>query len=214
MVKIKQILTKLGFEGWAFLLCGAGSVVIAVLDFTQVIHLTNENALRIIMVAIGLVMGTIAAQTGRRTAELQDLRDSLGATSIELVNISDSRLYAIRARKFILDTTLHLARAINMTHPADFPNHHYYARVMNKEITLQKIEAIPTKERLESHLSLIFRPKSEFNHNILCGSDNRYTRRIGKYLSILFQDSILWYRPQDVVWSNSGIHKKFERKMS
>jgi SAM-dependent methyltransferase len=27
---------------------------------------------------------------------------------------------------------------------------------------------------------LIFRPKSEFDHNILCWSDDRYTRRIGK----------------------------------
>ncbi|MGA9351708.1 MAG: hypothetical protein WBW48_23305, partial [Anaerolineae bacterium] len=42
----------------------------------------------------------------------------------------------------------------------------------------------------------------------------RYTRRIGKCLSMLFQDGILRHRPQDVVWSNSGIHKKFERKMS
>jgi len=153
MGRIKRTLAQLGFDGWAFLLCGVGSVVIAVLDFTQVVHLTNEDALRLIIVAIGLMMSAIAAQSARRAAELKDLRDSLGATSIELVNYSERRLYAIQARKFILDTTLHLTDAKNMTHPADLPNHHYYARVMKNEITVQKIEAIPTKERLEYVIS-------------------------------------------------------------
>lgn len=125
MVKIKQILTQLGFDGWAFLLCGVGSVVIAVLDFTQVVHLTSEDALRMIIVAIGLMMSAIAAQSGRRTAELQELRDTLGATSVEIVKSdSDKRESIIRAKQFVLDTTLHLSRA-KITHPADNPNHYF-----------------------------------------------------------------------------------------
>jgi len=155
MIKIKQVLTELGFDGWAFLLCGAGAVVIAVLDFTQVVHLTTEDALRMIIVAIGLMMGAIAAQSGRRTAELQDLRDALGATSVEVVRpelrTSHIRQNVVRAKHLILDTSLHVLRAKNI-HPADNPNHYYYVlyeRLKRKEITFRKIDTITSKERLE-----------------------------------------------------------------
>jgi hypothetical protein len=159
MGKIKRILTQLGFDGWAFLLCGVGSVAIAVLDFAQVVHLTNEDALRMIMVAIGLIMGAIAAQSGRRTAELQELRDSLGKTSVEIVRpalrTQHIRQNVIHAKRFILDTSLHVLHAKSM-HPASGSDHYYYIiyeRLKRKEITFRKIDTVTTKERLEFVIS-------------------------------------------------------------
>jgi len=161
MSRIKRIFSQLDLDEWAFLLCGVAAIVIVVLDFAQVVHLTNEEALRMIIVAIGLIMGAIAAQSGRRTVELQDLRDSLGITSIEFVE-SDShiRQSVTQAKRFILDTTLHLPRA-DMAFPTDNPNHYYYVlyeRLKRKEITYRKVESIPNKERLEYVISrlLIF----------------------------------------------------------
>jgi hypothetical protein len=162
MIRIKRLFTQLGFDGWAFLLCGAGAVIIAVLDFTQVVRLSNEDTLRIILVAIGLMMSAIVAQAGRRTVELQDLRDSLGTTSVELVYSSSDRwARVVQSKKFILDTSLQAHQDAPMTHPADNPNHWFYAlyeRLRKNEITYRRVEVIANKKRLEGVISrlLIF----------------------------------------------------------
>lgn len=89
----------------------------------------------------------IAVQSAKRTAELKDLQDAVGITSVKLRNHTERSFYTIKAKKFVLDTTLH-AKDANMTHPADLPHHPYYAQVMSKEITVRKVEGIPNKERL------------------------------------------------------------------
>jgi len=58
MIRIKRTLSHLGFDGWMFLLCGVAALVIVLLDFVQVVHPTNEEALRMIIVAIGLILWT------------------------------------------------------------------------------------------------------------------------------------------------------------
>lgn len=156
MSKIIRILGSLSLDGWTFLLCGIAAVILVVLDFIEIVHFTNEEALRIIIVAIGLILGAIATQSARRTAELKELREALGATTIERIE-SDAHVQQsiIHAKKFILDTTLHLPRA-KIVHPADDPtNYHYtiFERVKRKEVTYRKVESIPNKERLEYVLS-------------------------------------------------------------
>lgn len=130
MSKLRRTLSQLGFDEWAFLLCGVMAIAIADLDFVQVIHLSTEEALRIILVAIGLIMGAVATQAGKRSAELKELRDSLRATSsVELVDSESNIQQSIgRAKRFVLDTTLHLPRA-NLLHPVDNPNHFTYETV-------------------------------------------------------------------------------------
>jgi hypothetical protein len=161
MSRIKYILSNLGFDGWTFLLCGLAAIVIAVLDFIQVVELTTPQALRMVLVATGLVLGSIAVESGRRTAELREISEAVGATSVEIVESNAHVQQSIaHARRFILDTTLHLPRA-RIAHPAD--DHSYYAytifeRVRKGEVTYRKVESIPSKERLEYVISrlLIF----------------------------------------------------------
>lgn len=160
MFNFKRILGELGWDGWTFLLCGVAALVVAVLDFAQVITLTSESALRLVIVAIGMVLGAIAAQTSRRTAEIKDLRDAVGVTSIELIRVGkESQLHVqqslSRAKRFVLDTTLHRDRA-NLNYPTDDRTHYHYTmyeRLQKREISYRKVEGIFSKERLEYVIS-------------------------------------------------------------
>lgn len=155
--RLRLVLTEIGTEGWIFGLTALAAVIFGLLDFTPVINLTSDPALRMILVALGLVMLSILAQTGRRSIEMKELRDSLGASSVELIGTGDEfRLHAKRqmtkAKKFVLDTTLNAERAPTLTHPADNPAHYYHTiwqRVHNREITYRRVEVIFNKERLE-----------------------------------------------------------------
>ena len=82
---LKRMLNQLGWEGWTFLLCGATAIGIAILDFTQIINLSTENALKILIVGTGMVLGAIAAQASRRSVELSDLIGTLRISSTELI---------------------------------------------------------------------------------------------------------------------------------
>lgn len=153
---IKRVLGELGLAGWTLACCGAAAVLIAVLDFMKIVPLTVETSIQIILVAIGAMMGAIVAQGARRAVELQELRDSLNATSVELIDSTRFNLHVqqscARAKRFVSDTTLHQSYA-NLTHPADNPNHYAYTiyeRLKKKEITTWAVEIIPSRERLES----------------------------------------------------------------
>ena len=50
MIQLKRMFSGLGWDGWAFLLCGVAAVTVAVLDFTQIIHVSSEDALRLIII--------------------------------------------------------------------------------------------------------------------------------------------------------------------
>lgn len=136
---VKPTLRELGLGGWTLVSCGAAAVLIAVLDFIHIVTLPVETSLQIILVAIGVMMGAIVAQAARRSIELQELRDSLNATSVELIDSTRFNLHVqqscARARKFVSDTTLHQPYA-KVSHPADNPNHYAYTiyeRLKKKE---------------------------------------------------------------------------------
>jgi hypothetical protein len=161
MFSIKRTISELGWDGWTLLLCGVGAIVIAFLDFTQLITLSIENALRLVIAAVGLIMGAIVAQMSRRTTELRELREAVGITSVELLSGQrDFRLHAkqniAKAKKFVLDVSLTAERA-TIIHPADDVHSYYqtiFERLQRKEISYRRVEVIFNKERFEY---LIFR---------------------------------------------------------
>lgn len=160
MSKTKLVISELGIDGWILGLTALVAITIGILDFTPLITITPDPALRMILVALGLVMGAIVAQTGRRTIEMKELRDSLGATSVELLRLGKESQFHVqqsisRARRFVLDTTLHRQLA-QITHPADDRTHYHstiYERVQKGEISYRKIEGIFGKERFEYVIS-------------------------------------------------------------
>lgn len=118
MKSVRKIISELGWQGWTLLLCGMVAILIAVFDFSQVISLTTENALRLIIVAVGLVLGAIAAQTARRNAEIielkQELAEAIGTT--ESLLLAGDREFAqhlvtsvTNAQHFVWDTVLNRA---------------------------------------------------------------------------------------------------------
>ncbi|MDQ2807363.1 MAG: hypothetical protein M3Z04_10705, partial [Chloroflexota bacterium] len=126
------------------------------MDFTQLVKLSTEDSLKIVILGLGLVMGGIAAQTSRRSSEIKELQDAIGTTSSELlerrVRKSHVRQSILRAKNFVLDTTLNSGTA---TATLDYflkPDGWIQAiveRVQKGEITYRRIDAIYNKERLE-----------------------------------------------------------------
>ncbi|MEM7132059.1 MAG: hypothetical protein AAF702_37470 [Chloroflexota bacterium] len=150
----RKSLSELDWDGWIILLSGILAIIIALLDFSQVVVLSTSDSLRLIIVALGVMLAAIAAQTSRRAADIRELGDVVGATSTELINSSEFELHvmtkAMTARSFILDTSLNAERA-SLTHPLD-RNHHYYnvifERLRSNEISYRRVETIFNRERL------------------------------------------------------------------
>ncbi len=156
MPQLKRTLGEIGWDGWVLVLCGAAAVLIAILDFTQIITLGTENTLRLLIVSAGLLMGAAAAQVSRRNAEIRELRDQLNVASVELINDGDELHFhmtqsVFQAKKFLLDTTLNAERA-TIVYPAnDWSNYHnaIFRRVQRGEISCRRVEVIFNRERLE-----------------------------------------------------------------
>lgn len=155
--RLKLIISTFGIDDWVLGLTALIAITLGLLDFTPIINITSDPALRMVLVALGMTMASIVAQTGKRAVEIKDLRDTLGGTSVELIGTGNEfRLHAkhriMNAKKFVLDTTLNAERVSTLTHPADNSAHYYYTiweRVQNKEITYRRVEVIFNRERLE-----------------------------------------------------------------
>jgi hypothetical protein len=161
MSRIRLIIRELGIDGWIIGLAAIAAIVIGLWDFVpQPKHMTPDPLLRMILVALGLTMAAIVAQTSRRSLEISELRDAVGVTSVELIRPGkDFQFHAQKsfnlARRFILDTTLHREHA-TLNHPLDDPadyHHTLYERVQKREVSYRKIESIYNKERLEYVIS-------------------------------------------------------------
>ncbi len=156
MFKVRRVVSEFGVDGWVLVSTALVAILIGLLDFTPLVNITTDPTLRMILIALGMTMAAIVAQTGRRTAEMKELRDTLGAASIELISSGSdfqnhTKQRIAKATKFVLDTTLNIEEAI-IVHPADNPNHYYhtiYERVYKKEITYRRVEVIFNQERLE-----------------------------------------------------------------
>ena len=129
MAKFKSFLNALGFDGWVFALTAIISIFIGILDFTPFIELTNDPILRMILVALGLTMAAIVAQTSRRTLELEELRRVIGISKTELIGDRELdnhlRNSVSHAKKFILDTTITSKRVTSSFDRTYNPNSYY-----------------------------------------------------------------------------------------
>jgi hypothetical protein len=160
---MKIMLKQLGWEGWILLLSGIVAIVIAVVDFSQLLSLSAEAALRLIIVATGLSLGAIAAQTAHRKAELveleNELKEAIGSTdSLILENDKEFAQHLVvnvtNAKSYVWDTVLNRAWASISLDPyisgdqAEYKRI-LYERVRKGELGFRRIEIIFQKVSLE-----------------------------------------------------------------
>ena len=156
MIRTGRILQGLGWQGWTLILCGFAAMVVALLDFVELIHLNTETSLRFILISTGLLLNSIAALESVRKADLQDLANALGASQVELIGSrrefqSHVRESIFDARQFVLHTMLTAERG-TFVHPLDKPSDFssvLFARISRGEINYRRVEIIFHRERLE-----------------------------------------------------------------
>lgn len=108
---MKRILSNLEWGDIALGVIGLIALVLGVLDFTSLVELTTDPALRMTLSGIGLLLGAVVALSGRRKAEINELRQAVGQAEIALLNMKTEfpdhiAHNARKARDFILDTNL------------------------------------------------------------------------------------------------------------
>lgn len=155
---IQRFFGNLGWEG--LILGSAGSVafILGILDFTSLINLTSEPAVRIILSAVGLILGAVVAQSSVRRTEIESLKSAIGVTEAEIM--TDSKLYGqhlylniLNAKRFVSNTLL------TRSTPSATPGYGFggsqadahrllYKRVINSEIEFRHVVIIYHKQIL------------------------------------------------------------------
>jgi len=69
MNRLLQFIRNLGWEGVLFGIAGVIATVIGLLDFTSLINLTSDPALRIILSSIGVLLALVVAQNAKRAEQ-------------------------------------------------------------------------------------------------------------------------------------------------
>lgn len=160
MSKIKLIISELGIDGWIFGLTALGAVVIGILDFTPLIDITSDASLKMVLVALGLTMAAIVAQTSKRTVEMQELQDAIGTVSFQSIERrKEFPLHIMqrisKAENFVLIASLN--HTSSPPNPLDELNRNFEQalteRVKKKEISLRRVEVIFTKDKLETAIA-------------------------------------------------------------
>lgn len=115
-MRIQHFFGNLGWEGLLLGTAGLAAFILGMLDFTSLINLTNEPAVRIILSAVGLILGAVVAQSSVRRTEIESLKSAIGATEAEI--ITDSKLYGqhlylhiLNAKRFVSNTLLTASRS-------------------------------------------------------------------------------------------------------
>lgn len=163
MKKIKLLLTGLGIDGWIFGLTALTAIIIGLLDFAPLFTLTEDPILRMALVAIGITMAALVAQTTRRSIEMRELRDTIhdtirdttGVTEVKLLGKEEFNPHAKHsiqeAKQFITDTSF-TSTDVRLTHPYNYPQGYYFdilERLEQKEISYKRVEFVYNKERFE-----------------------------------------------------------------
>lgn len=162
MKDVKKLVSGLGWEGWTFLLCGITAIVITLLDFSPIVSLSTENTLRFITVAVGLILGAIAAQTARRNVEItelkQELAEAIGSTESLLLSDREFALHLVtsvlNAREMVWDTVLNRAWPSPQLTPyfSGYQKEYkqlLYERIRKEELGFRRVEVIFHKHSLE-----------------------------------------------------------------
>jgi hypothetical protein len=130
------------------------AIVIGFLDSTPLVNLTSDPMLRIIVVALGLLMGAVVAQTGRRAVEINELREALGLIEVEALEGKKSfpqhLLQSVfQADRFILDTNLNEEVPYRPSDPQRRYKQILDERLKKGDLSFRRVEVIYSRETLE-----------------------------------------------------------------
>ena len=157
-MKLQQFISNLGWEGLLIGTAGMVAFVVGILDFSSIINLTNDPAVRIILSSVGLLLGAVVALSSSRRSEIELLKDAIGVTDAQV--ITDSRLYGqhlylctLNAKRFVSNTLL------TVSTPSGTPGYGFggsqadvhkliYKRVRSGELEFRHVVLIYHKELL------------------------------------------------------------------
>ncbi|MBK8906187.1 MAG: hypothetical protein IPM53_33725 [Anaerolineaceae bacterium] len=110
-MKLQRILNNIGWDGLLLGTAGISAIILSLLDFSTLIQLTPDPAIRIALSGIGLLLGAIVAQTASRRAEIQEIKNAIGVAESEVMldNITYGQklyLHALNTKRFISNTLL------------------------------------------------------------------------------------------------------------
>ncbi len=159
MRKFREIIKNTSIDGWIFGLSGLVAIVLSIFSFVGTVPLSEQQAIQILIGAIGLLMLAVVAQTSRRQAEFIDLKDLLGVSETLLFN--DKSVYnkhvvsnVAKASRFVSDTILSPAVSPGYT-PKYFDGSRaeykkiLFDRVAKGELSYRRVEVIASKGNLE-----------------------------------------------------------------
>jgi hypothetical protein len=154
MSNFRRFVGNLRFDGWVLGLTGLVAIMIGILDLTPFVNLTADPMLKMIVIALGLLMGAIVAQTGRRALEITELREALGLVEVEGLEAKRSFPQhlvqsVLRAQKFILDTNLNEEVPRGSGDPQRQYRQILDERLRKGDLSFRRVEVIFNKERLE-----------------------------------------------------------------
>jgi len=145
---------------------GLVALALGVLDFTPLVHLTDDPALQMVLSGIGLLLGAIVFQSARRRAEVGELQEALGLMEIEILDskkaFPEHLLQSVlRVQKFILYSNLNrevipgLDKGDKDYHPI------LYGRLKKRELGLRRVDTASSQDQLENLIRQILRHKGE-----------------------------------------------------
>ena len=165
-MKFKKIISHLGWDGAFYILASLFAIGISLLDFTPFITLSADTLLRILLTGVGILLGAVVAQTVRRTAEINDLREAIGLMEVELLAHKDAFPNHIaprlrNTREFVLYTFLN--REIK---PAWDEGGKEYQSILNERLkkhTLQfkRVDMIFNRDQLQNLVRQILKHERE-----------------------------------------------------
>jgi hypothetical protein len=166
---MKRILSNLDWGEFGLALTGLIGTMLGILDFTPLVTLTDDAALRMILCGTGLLMTSVAAQSARRKAENSELRQALGQAEVMSLNLRTEfpdhiGQNARKARKFILDTNLsNMLPRVGTGSQQDQYHQIRNDKLMNAQISFLQVVTIFHRETLEAIIKrLIIYKDKEF----------------------------------------------------
>lgn len=170
MRRFRQILSGVGWDGVLFVIAGMVGFVVAILGWTGIYEMSADPGINWVLVSVSALLWATVSQTGRRTAEVLNLRQTLdaemrrlrseiGTSQIEVLEMRDSFPNALGERLtsetgrltsgslIVRDTTLRREVAIHsdahQKYQADLED-----QLLKGKVQFRKVEVIFNIERL------------------------------------------------------------------
>lgn len=148
-----EIIENLG--EWTVVLASLVSIIIGVLSFIPFFNLLSTDViLRLTLIALGLLMGTVVYQIRQRTSEISELREVLGLVEVKV--LEGKKLFpehlvesVHQVQNYILDTNLNEENRSVSNEKQELYRRILDERLKRGEVSYKSVEVIFTKERLE-----------------------------------------------------------------